>query len=65
MGLPKLHTIDEIADLTHSPRRSVLYWIYSGRLKSLKVGRRRLVAEEALCRFMGVDEDPKAARGAR
>lgn len=54
-GLPKLYTVDEVAALTHAPPKSVLYWIYSGKLASIRAGRRRLVTEHALRTFLGLD----------
>lgn len=54
MAIPKLYTIDEVGEVAHAPG-SVLFWIYSGKLASVKVGRRRLVAEDALRRFLGLD----------
>lgn len=54
--LPKLLTIEEVAAMTHAPTRTVQYWIYSAKLKSVKVGRRRLVTEDALRRFLGLAE---------
>ena len=52
MTLPKYLTISEVAAATHAPRSSVLYWIYSGKLKAYKVGRRRLVTEQDLIAFI-------------
>jgi excisionase family DNA binding protein len=60
--IPKLYTIDEVGTLAHAPRGSVLFWIYSGKLASVKVGRRRLVAEDALRRFLGLDGAKGSAR---
>jgi len=56
MPLPKLYTVDEVAELTHAPERSVLYWLYCGKLASIKVGRRRLIPEDALRLFLQLDE---------
>lgn len=52
MPIPNLLTIDEVADATHAPRSTVLFWIYQGRLAAAKVGRRRLIAETELARFL-------------
>lgn len=43
MALPKFYTVEQVAALTHAPEKSVLYWIYSGKLESVRAGRRRLV----------------------
>jgi excisionase family DNA binding protein len=64
MAVPQLFTIDEVATITHAPRSTVLYWIYSGRLATLKVGRRRLVQEVDLQRFLGIST-PATIQGHR
>jgi excisionase family DNA binding protein len=56
MTIPRLLTVEQIAAATSSPVSSVRSWIYSGRLRSLKVGRRRLVAEPALEAFLGLTD---------
>ena len=53
MPIPKLLTLDEVAALTRAPVRSVYYWIYTGKLRGRKVGRRMLVAEPDLAVFVG------------
>ena len=50
--LPRLFTIDEVSTVTRAPRSTVQFWIYSGQLRSLKVGRRRLVSDQALLAFL-------------
>lgn len=52
MALPRLLTISEVASLTRAPISTVSFWIYSGKLKAHKVGRRRLVAEPDLVAFV-------------
>lgn len=59
MSIPKLLTIDEVAQHTRSPRSTIFHWIYTKKLRSLRVGRRRLVAERDLVAFLGVE--PSAA----
>jgi len=54
MSLPKFFTIDEVAAITHAPRSSVFHWIYTDKLRSARVGKRRLVAETDLVAFMGI-----------
>lgn len=56
MGLPRMYTITEVAKIAHAPRSSVEYWVYSGKLASRKVGRRRLVSEHELRAFLQVDD---------
>jgi excisionase family DNA binding protein len=55
MALPKFFTIAEVAEIARAPRNTVRYWVYSGRLRSRRVGRRRLVTEDELRIFMQVD----------
>jgi excisionase family DNA binding protein len=52
MTVPKLYTLDEVAELTHAPKRSVVHWVQSGKLKSVKAGKRRLVSEAQLMQFL-------------
>jgi len=65
VAIPKLYTIDEVGALAHAPRGSVLFWVYSGKLASVKVGRRRLIAEDALRCFLGLDSNPNTPNGPR
>lgn len=44
----RLLTINEVADLLRISRWSVYQLIWSGQLRSLKIGRRRLVRPSAL-----------------
>lgn len=62
-GLPKLYTVAEVAELTHAPPKSVLYWIYSGKLDSVRAGRRRLVTEHALAKYLGLPKSSDDAGG--
>ena len=61
-SLPKLYTVAEVAELTHAPPKSVLYWIYSGKLESVRAGCRRLVTEHALVKYLGLTKDHDDAR---
>ena len=66
--VPTLYSIDDVSLLTQSPRNTVIFWIRTGRLNALKVGRRRMVTEPALLRFLGVPEidmEPRASAAAR
>jgi excisionase family DNA binding protein len=60
MTIPKLLTVSEVAAITRAPRASVQAWLYKNRLESVKVGRQRLVTEEALARFIGMQPAPSA-----
>lgn len=62
MALPKLLTIDEVAAIARAPRSTVFHWAYTGRLKSRRVGRRRLVVEEDLRAFLKLDPVPGGSR---
>lgn len=63
VAIPRLLTIDEVSTIARAPASSVSYWIYSGRLRALKVGRRRLVAENDLSEFLGLaSERPTQAK---
>ena len=44
--------LDEVARECRAPVASVRYWIASGRLRSVRPGRRRLVSREDLDRFI-------------
>lgn len=55
MTLPRLFTVREIAAITHAPESTVRYWLYSGKIASRRVGRRRLVTEGELRTFLRVD----------
>jgi excisionase family DNA binding protein len=45
-------TVAEVAEKTRAPVSTVRHWIYTGRLKARKVGRRRLVEKMALVDFL-------------
>ena len=45
--------LDEVARECRAPIASVRYWIASGRLRSIRPGRRRLVSRDELDRFLG------------
>lgn len=62
--IPKLLTIEEVAEVTRTPLSSVRSWVYSGRLTTIKPGRHRLVMEEALRQFLGVDDVQSASDSA-
>jgi excisionase family DNA binding protein len=55
VAIPRLLTIDEVSTIARAPRSSVQHWIYTGQLPSRRIGRRRLVSEPDLARFLGLD----------
>jgi excisionase family DNA binding protein len=57
----RLLTIDEVADLLRVSRWSVYRLIWSEQLRTLKIGRRRLVRPAALARCMNLLNDGRAA----
>jgi excisionase family DNA binding protein len=52
--------LDEVARECRAPVASVRYWIASGRLRSVRPGRRRLVSREDLERFIATGGRPPA-----
>lgn len=62
MSVPKLLTVDDVAAATPAPRSTGLYWLYTLRLASIKVGCKRLVTEAALLCFVGLAASDTEAR---
>ncbi len=54
MKIPKLYTLEEVAEITRASRSTVNYWVYSQRIATIKVGRRRLVPEMQLLAFLNL-----------
>jgi excisionase family DNA binding protein len=52
--------LDEVARECRASVASVRYWIASGRLRSVRPGRRRLVSREDLDRFIATGGRPAA-----
>ncbi|MDX2087849.1 MAG: helix-turn-helix domain-containing protein [Kofleriaceae bacterium] len=50
--------IDEVAALCRASPETVRFWIKKGRLRSIRPGRRRLIARAELRRFL--EEKPRA-----
>jgi excisionase family DNA binding protein len=53
--LPRLLTIPEVASVARAPITSVRGWLATGRLQSVRPGRRRLIPRDALERFLAGD----------
>ncbi|HEY3356885.1 MAG TPA: helix-turn-helix domain-containing protein [Polyangia bacterium] len=51
------NTVEQVAARYHVPPKTVLNWIYAGRLKSFKPGRHRLISETELERFEAAGAD--------
>jgi excisionase family DNA binding protein len=49
---PTLHPVEGVMERLHVGRSMVFELMASGQLRSVKVGRRRLVSEAALCSFI-------------
>lgn len=49
---PRLNNIKDVAERTRLSRSTIYQQLSSGRLRSVKVGSRRLVVEEALVEFI-------------
>jgi excisionase family DNA binding protein len=52
----ELLLLEEVARECRAPLASVRHWIASGRLRSIRPGRRRLVRREDLDRFLAAGE---------
>lgn len=65
MSIPRMLTVTEVAAHCRGPVSSVRGWIYAGKLRSRKVGRRRLVAEADLLQFLEHGTDGEAAAAAK
>lgn len=52
MAETKLLLIEEVADICRTSPSTVRFWIKTGRLRSLRPGRRRLIAAADLQRFL-------------
>lgn len=50
----ELLLLEEVAQQCRTSLSTVRHWIRTGRLKSVRPGRRRLVARREMCRFLGL-----------
>lgn len=48
----KLLKVEEVAEIARTSPSTVRYWISTGKLKSIRPGRRRLVEDRELKRFL-------------
>lgn len=56
MPIPKVYTIAEVSKHTRAPIATVRSWIYTGKLKSIKIGRKRLISETEVLRLFNTQE---------
>jgi excisionase family DNA binding protein len=49
---PRLYTLVQVAERLQISRRKVYYLLSAGQLRSVKLGSRRLVSEDALTEFI-------------
>lgn len=63
MDEKKFLLVEEVADICRTSASTVRVWIKSGRLRSLRPGRRRLIAAAELQRFLGAG--PIDAKGCK
>lgn len=54
--MTELRTVEEAADRLRCGKRTVERWIATGELRSVKVGRRRLIQEQEIERFVRLAE---------
>jgi len=52
MSTSKLLLVEEVAAICRVPVSTVRYWLFVGKLPSVRPGRRRLVREDELERFL-------------
>lgn len=55
----KVYTLDEIADLLGTTKRSLYRYVQSGKLKAVKIARVYRVSEDNLQRFLNGDTETK------
>lgn len=55
--------VSEVAAICRVPVETARYWIYQGRLPSIKPGRHRLVSRRALAAFLQASEASVGERG--
>jgi excisionase family DNA binding protein len=56
--------VEEIARLCRVPASSVRHWLSTGKLASVRPGRRRLVRRDDLDRFLQATSGPRRSRAA-
>lgn len=61
-NLPMLLTREEVREITRARSLSTVdYWIATGKLRTVKPGRTRLIPRSALAEFLGMDLSELAA----
>jgi excisionase family DNA binding protein len=51
-GIPKLLTVQEVADYLHQKPKTIRNWILSGELPGIKVGRHWFIVEDDLREYI-------------
>jgi len=62
---PATHTIEDLRRELNAGRSTVFELIRTGELPSIKIGRRRLVTEQALMEYLARLQSPSGAGGRR
>lgn len=52
MDTVKVYTLDEVAEILHTTRRTLYTYLKEGKLKAVKIGRKWIITEENLKDFI-------------
>ena len=52
METVKVYTLDEVAEILHTTRRTLYTYLKEGKLKAVKIGRKWIITEENLKEFI-------------
>lgn len=64
VALPRLLTLTQVAEYLQTPRETIRHWVFDGRLKAYKPGRKVLVKASDVLRLVEANDVP-TARGRR
>ena len=65
MDLPKLYTIKQAAEPVQVHYHTMLGWVTSGEIKSVRVGLRRRITADAIAEFCGMQQLPAELKPAK